>query len=32
MIKLIELDSFHKFKGGIIEMTSNNGGCLETLY
>ena len=32
MIKLIELDSFHKFKGGIIEMTSDNGGCLETLY
>ena len=32
MIKLVELGSIHKSKGGIFEMTSDNGGSLETLH
>ena len=32
VIKLMELGSIHKSKEGIFEMTSNNGGRLETLH
>ena len=31
MIKLIEIGNIHKFKGGVFEMSSDNGGRLETL-
>ena len=32
VIKLMELGNIHKSKEGIFEMTSDNGGRLETLY
>jgi len=32
MIKLVELGSIHKSKDGIFEMTSDNGGRMETLH
>ena len=32
MIKLMELGSIHKSKEGVFEMTSDNGGRLETLH
>ena len=32
MIKLMELGSIHKSKEGIFEMSSDNGGRLETLH
>ena len=32
MIKLMDLGNIHKFKENIFEMTSDNGGRLETLY
>ena len=32
MIKLMELGNIHKSKEGIFEMTSDNGGPLETLH
>ena len=32
MIKVMELGSIHKSKEGIFEMTSDNGGRLETLH
>ena len=32
MIKLVELGSIHKSKEGIFEMTSDNGGRIETLH
>ena len=32
MINFMELGNIHKSKGGIFEMTSDNGGRLETLH
>ena len=32
MLKLVELGNSHKSKGGVFEMTSDEGGRLEILY